>query len=82
MNDYADFISRKATANIPAGFEPSELGSFLFDFQAALVEGRDHPAELLARGAAFPVAGVGRLHRRVGDGVVSPEVAVLLSAER
>lgn len=36
MNDYADFIARKATACIPAGFEPSDLGAHLFDFQAAI----------------------------------------------
>ncbi len=37
VNDYATFIASKATACIPAGFEPSAMGAFLFDFQAAIV---------------------------------------------
>ena len=38
MSDYAAFIARKAATVIPAGFQPSQLGSHLFDFQAAIVE--------------------------------------------
>lgn len=35
---YDEFIKRKALVHIPAGFTPEQLGSHLFDFQAAITE--------------------------------------------
>jgi len=37
MSDYAEFIERKATASVPAGFVAGDLPAHLFDFQAAIV---------------------------------------------
>lgn len=37
VDEYGAFIAGKASACIPAGFEPSGLGAHLFDFQAAIV---------------------------------------------
>ena len=53
---YESFISRKATACIPAGFEPSSLGVHLFDFQAAIVEW----ACKRGRAAIFADTGLGK----------------------
>jgi hypothetical protein len=36
-NTYEQFIQSKATMDVESGFEPSELGDHLFDFQAAMV---------------------------------------------
>jgi hypothetical protein len=54
--DYQAFIADKATAYIPAGFEPSQLGSHLFDFQAAIVEW----ACKRGRAAIFADTGLGK----------------------
>jgi DNA modification methylase len=35
--NYAEFIKEKASLDVESGFEPSELGAHLFDFQAAIV---------------------------------------------
>ena len=37
---YAEFLARKAQLEGEYGFDPGELPSFLFDFQAACVGGR------------------------------------------
>ncbi len=52
------------------------------DLHAVIVQGLHHPAELAERLRSLPVAGVRRLGRRVGDGVVAPEIAKLLARER
>ena len=36
-NTYEQFIQSKATMDVESGFDPSELGDHLFDFQAAMV---------------------------------------------
>lgn len=38
MTGYAEFLDRKTQADSPGGFEPVWMPSFMFDFQAALVE--------------------------------------------
>ena len=38
LDDYDAFIKRKASEDVESGFEPSNLGGHLFDFQSAIVE--------------------------------------------
>ena len=53
---YDEFIKRKASEDVESGFEPSELGSHLFDFQAAIVEW----ACKRGRAAIFADTGLGK----------------------
>jgi len=59
--DYQSFIADKATTCIPAGFKPSQLGSHLFDFQAAIVEW----ACKRGRAAIFADTGLGKTAMQV-----------------
>lgn len=56
MSAYANFIASKGTTSVPAGFVPSDLGAFLFDFQAAIVEW----ACKRGRAAIFADTGLGK----------------------
>ena len=56
MNNYDDFIKRKATEDVESGFEPSQLGDHLFDFQASIVEW----ACKRGRAAIFADTGLGK----------------------
>ena len=56
MNSYDDFIKRKATEDVESGFEPSQLGDHLFDFQASIVEW----ACKRGRAAIFADTGLGK----------------------
>jgi hypothetical protein len=38
MNDYAAFLASKTQLGTQAGFEPTYIPDFLFDFQRSLVE--------------------------------------------
>lgn len=61
MSDYETFIATKATACIPAGFEPSGIASHLFDFQAAIVTW----ACKRGRAALFEDTGLGKTAQQV-----------------
>lgn len=54
--DYAAFLQRKAAPAVEHGFAPTSMPSFLFDFQAALVEW----AQRLGRAAIFADCGLGK----------------------
>lgn len=56
MNNYDDFIARKASEDVESGFEPSALGDHLFDFQASIVEW----ACKRGRAAIFADTGLGK----------------------
>ena len=56
MNNYDDFIKRKATEDVESGFEPSQIGDHLFDFQASIVEW----ACKRGRAAIFADTGLGK----------------------
>ena len=56
MSNYDDFIKRKATEDVESGFEPSQLGDHLFDFQASIVEW----ACKRGRAAIFADTGLGK----------------------
>lgn len=56
MTNYDDFIKRKATDDVESGFEPSQLGDHLFDFQASIVEW----ACKRGRAAIFADTGLGK----------------------
>jgi DNA modification methylase len=56
VTDYEQFIAGKASACVPAGFDPSDLGAHLFDFQAAIVEW----ACKRGRAAIFADTGLGK----------------------
>lgn len=56
MNDYADFLARKAQSGSDGGFDPLYMPSFLFDFQASLVEWSVRKG----RGALFEDCGLGK----------------------
>lgn len=53
---YNAFIRSKAAADVPTGFAPSQLGSHLFDFQAAIVDW----ACKRGRAAIFADTGLGK----------------------
>lgn len=53
---YTDFITRKATEHVAAGFEPANLPPHLFDFQRAIVEW----ACKRGRAAIFADTGLGK----------------------
>ncbi len=54
--DYEEFISRKSLENVSAGFEPSNIGNHLFDFQSSIVEW----ACKRGRAAIFADTGLGK----------------------
>ena len=56
MTDYAQFIRHKAQLYDDSGFEPTSVPSYLFDFQAALVEW----AVRKGRAAVFADCGMGK----------------------
>jgi superfamily II DNA or RNA helicase len=56
MIDYAEFIKKKGSEEIATGFEPQQLGSHLFDFQAAIVDW----ACKRGRAAIFADTGLGK----------------------
>jgi DNA modification methylase len=56
LDQYDAFIKRKASYDVESGFEPSDLGSHLFDFQAAIVEW----ACKRGRAAIFADTGLGK----------------------
>lgn len=56
MSDYAEFIQAKAQQNTGVGFEPLWMPSFLFDFQAHLVEW----SLRIGRSALFADCGLGK----------------------
>jgi len=56
LDQYDAFIKRKASDDVESGFEPSDLGSHLFDFQAAIVEW----ACKRGRAAIFADTGLGK----------------------
>jgi DNA modification methylase len=54
--NYEEFIKEKASLDVESGFEPSELGAHLFDFQSAIVEW----ACKRGRAAIFADTGLGK----------------------
>lgn len=56
MTGYTEFLDRKAQSGGDHGFEPKELPSFLYDFQADLV----HWSLRKGRGAKFADCGLGK----------------------
>lgn len=54
--NYEQYISTKATADVDSGFEPTNLGSHLFDFQSSIVEW----ACKRGRAAIFADTGLGK----------------------
>ena len=54
--NYEQYIATKATADVESGFEPSDIGSHLFDFQSATVEW----ACKRGRAAIFADTGLGK----------------------
>lgn len=54
--NYESFIKRKASEDVVSGFDPQDLGSHLFDFQAAIVEW----ACKRGRAAIFADTGLGK----------------------
>ena len=54
--NYDNFIKRKASEDVVSGFDPQDLGSHLFDFQAAIVEW----ACKRGRAAIFADTGLGK----------------------
>lgn len=61
MQEYDEFIARKALSQIPTGFAPSALSEHLFDFQAAIVEW----ACKRGRAAIFADTGMGKTSMQV-----------------
>jgi hypothetical protein len=76
MNDYAEFLARKAQLTNAGGFEPSDMPGHLFDFQTDLVQW----AVRQGRGALFADCGLGKtpmalawadqVHRHTGKPVL------------